>query len=256
MRTASRLIQSCILLSISGCTTIPATAPKQNRLDDDLWPCRMGDKWGYIDHRGEFEIKPRFSHAHIFFNGLAPVQNEHGKFGYINTSGEYKIPPTFDVAVPFSSHGEAIINKNGKWGTISITGEFLIPPEFDKIGTSFTGVRAVQKEANIGVMNSKGKVIIPIRYKSIGLINETSMAAVKTHEDKVCVISNGNEIIPCEYDAYSSVVFPPVFVLSKKESNYIAVVKSGHASISRIPDGINIDEIYSSEEPTFIKLGE
>ncbi|MBO0727229.1 MAG: WG repeat-containing protein [Blastocatellia bacterium] len=64
---------------------------------------QVGDKWGYIDQKGEVAIKPQFDLAYPFSNGVARVEvgmcastlrlseRESGEcnFGYINKQGKY-----------------------------------------------------------------------------------------------------------------------------------------------------------------------
>jgi len=59
------------------------------------------DLWGFINHKGEFVIKPKFSIALGFTNGLAPVSLK-GKWGYIDKTGKVIIQPKFEFANNFN----------------------------------------------------------------------------------------------------------------------------------------------------------
>ena len=61
---------------------------------------RIGDKWGFIDTKGQYVINPQFDNAGEFSEGLAPVEIG-GKYGFIDTKGQYVINPQFDNAGEF-----------------------------------------------------------------------------------------------------------------------------------------------------------
>ena len=63
---------------------------------------KIGDKYGYINPKGEIVINPQFDEAGSFSEGLADVKIG-GKEGYINPKGEIVIEPQFDSAGPFSN---------------------------------------------------------------------------------------------------------------------------------------------------------
>lgn len=71
--------------------------------ENELYPFRSGNKYGYIDKYGEIIIKPQFDYAAEFSEGLACVGKSKGKewgasglsemvYGYINTTGTLVIP--------------------------------------------------------------------------------------------------------------------------------------------------------------------
>jgi hypothetical protein len=52
--------------------------------------------WGFINTKGKFAIKPQFNYADSFLNGLAKVRLINGNWvyeGYINHQGEYVVKP-------------------------------------------------------------------------------------------------------------------------------------------------------------------
>ena len=67
----------------------------------DYLPVKVGDKYGYIDQKGEIVIEPQFNWADRFSEGLALVRMEddnlgyNGKYGYINPEGKIVIEPAY-----------------------------------------------------------------------------------------------------------------------------------------------------------------
>lgn len=88
-------------------------------------------RWGYIGPDGKWRIKPAFSTALPFREGLAVVsvwkpqpdifgqtslyENRKQLFGYIDKSGKYVIPPVFDEAGSFSEGLASVTLDVKKW---------------------------------------------------------------------------------------------------------------------------------------------
>ena len=70
-----------------------------------LYLVKVGDKYGFIDKRGKFVLRPQFERARRFSEGLAPVKvgsRRTGKWGFIDKTGKLVIKPQFDAAFRFS----------------------------------------------------------------------------------------------------------------------------------------------------------
>lgn len=85
----------------------------------------MKGKWGFIDKKGNFIIKPQFdepiiycSAIYTFTNGLAAVCKNR-KYGYIDKNGKWIVEPNYDVASGFMN-GFAHIDKNNLVGFIAL----------------------------------------------------------------------------------------------------------------------------------------
>src|SRR5215813_10009334 len=83
-----------------------------------------GEKWSFIDLKGETVIKPAFDDAQNFSEGLAAVQVGR-KWGYIDKTGKPVIEPKFDMATQFSED-LAAVETQGMWGYINKQGRYII----------------------------------------------------------------------------------------------------------------------------------
>lgn len=52
--------------------------------------------WGHINQNGEIVIKPQWTYAPDFYDGLATVKTTNGKWGFIDKQGKWAIPPILD----------------------------------------------------------------------------------------------------------------------------------------------------------------
>ena len=107
---------------------------------------------------------------HYYRERLFPVYDGE-RYGYINDRGEMAVPFRYDKAEMFRE-GLAAVQRNGKWGFIDQKGNEIIPPKFDRIDHVFSGGRAIiydkeskksyfiDREGNITGVSPGGEVII------------------------------------------------------------------------------------------------
>ncbi|MEI7510396.1 MAG: WG repeat-containing protein, partial [Flavobacterium sp.] len=114
------------------------------------------------------------------------------------------------------------IQKNGKWGFADEGGVVIIACEYEKVAPFKNGFAVVYnncvtfhpygddvathyRECKQGVINSYGKLVVPIEYASIGDFNEKGIAKAYraetgAHSKKVGYIDeSGNELMPFIY---------------------------------------------------------
>jgi hypothetical protein len=119
-------------------------------------------KWGYLDDKGNYRIKPIFELALPFKEGLAVVSVSN-KFGFIDGLGRPVIRFQFDNARNFCDGLAAvmIVNQNmaQKWGYIDKTGQFLIEAKFDEASDFSNGSAEVTLEDKTFLINKSGCVI-------------------------------------------------------------------------------------------------
>jgi len=148
----------------------------------DLLPVKSGEKWGYVDNEGKFQINPQFDEAYFFsVDGVALVKNNTGKYGFIDVDGKFVINPNYIAATNFGEglacvvmedgrpmyidtkgdakiasvdadycgvfvEGKSRIKKNDKWGFISTDGQIFINPSYDACHNFKNGFAAVMKK--------------------------------------------------------------------------------------------------------------
>jgi hypothetical protein len=157
---------------------------------------------GYINHKGQWVIKPVYKLASPFWEGLALVKDEtswhyidlngdnvinlkpsivpvdlftslfhqglacvviNNQYGYINTHGKAVIAPQYEKASPFSE-GLAAVKLNGQWGFINTQGERVIPPTFDFCCRFSDGLARVTVQGKEGFINYSGHIVIKPEY--------------------------------------------------------------------------------------------
>ncbi|MBN2401817.1 MAG: WG repeat-containing protein [Spirochaetes bacterium] len=157
------MIRRFLFVSIYLISTLNILAANYNSGIITLTPQKaQNGKWGYLDEKGSYRIKPQFESALPFKEGLALV-SVHKKYGFINERGRPVIHPQFDEARSFCESLAAvmIINQRSekKWGFIDKRGFFVIKPHYDDV-SDFSGLLAnVSLDGKIFTINKSGEMI-------------------------------------------------------------------------------------------------
>lgn len=107
---------------------------------------KIGNKWGYINEKGEFLIEPKFDKAYFFVNNFAWVV-KNKKYGFIKLDGSYLIEPKFDKAISFQDN-VAMVKADNKWSYIKTDGSPLFIYKFNNVHSFKDGKAFVQENEN------------------------------------------------------------------------------------------------------------
>ena len=129
---------------------------------------------GYIDKKGSVVIPPKFELFPNFlkrgqFSGAYALVSLKGKMGVIDQSGKVIVPLTFSGLGDVSSMMS--FSKGKQWGFIDLSGKQLVEPSFDFAESVKEGKTLVEKNGLQGMIDAKGKVLIPIEYVSINRLS-------------------------------------------------------------------------------------
>lgn len=220
--------------SLEGLAISPGTSAPQLQREtsvplssDGLTPARSADgRWGYIDQKKAFAIKPQFESAKRFSEGLAPAALSK-KFGYIDATGKYAIEPQYVFAEPFSD-GLALVFPD--WGVnffgraegytlfvragyIDHTGKMIIKTRFVENAHSFSeglaafqaGINYTSSESKWGYLDKTGNWAIQPQFDIAADFSE-GLAAVSIRsqqggQDRWGYIDKtGTPVIPMQFD--------------------------------------------------------
>jgi len=176
---------------------------------EGLAAVQSGQKWGYINKKGDTKIAFQFDAAYPFSDGLAVVgvgpRFDQLKKTYIDKSGKVLFPPTFNHLGAFGDGlgaAQQPIERGGKWGFVDRSGQFVIPPKFDSAGMFSEGLCAVGFKAPVafktGYIDRTGKLVIPARYSTYtNFKNGVALVSVfrgKGQSDLLQIDKHGNKI--------------------------------------------------------------
>lgn len=127
---------------------------------------KIDGHWWVID-TAEQKIKEVACHyAYGFYDGLARIQLGN-RFGFVNEKGDVIIPVKYFGAYDFSE-GRARVYINGHWGVINNKGQFIVKPVYDYLWDYREGMTCAMKQKDTkelwGYLNTDGVEVIEMKY--------------------------------------------------------------------------------------------
>jgi hypothetical protein len=181
-------------ITTSGKTAIPAEFTATEGIDPDnlvrLNKGRVGaPRWGIMNLEGEELLPFEYLKISRFLDGYAKVKAKNGKYGYINKSFELFIKPQYTKAWIFRE-GVAVVSKGSKFGAVNAKEEAVIPFEYDGLKYQYEsvsysinnqtysenyGARAISEEGYLilskgtkfGCLKVDGTIVIPFDYDDL-----------------------------------------------------------------------------------------
>lgn len=168
----------------------------------DLFPASIkeigGEKWGYINHKGNFVTPVKYEDAQDFQpNGLAAVKTK-GEYGLINQFGQFIVHPQYSFINPFSESRAVVMDDKG-FKVINERGKVLTSKAYSYISNYQNGRALFAGTAEdgrylYGFLNKQGKEVIPLKYESATDFNE-GKAVVRVVDGKYELIDlNGKTL--------------------------------------------------------------
>ena len=103
-----------------------------------------------------------------FSNGYMGIRDvKKDKVGYINKKEKLVIDYIFDFVKPFHRSKKAIVQRDYLFGVINKKGKTIVPIKFKKLEWLGNKSLRVEEDKKFGVINTKGEEIIPVKYKYI-----------------------------------------------------------------------------------------
>jgi hypothetical protein len=156
---------------------LPGDYDNVGSLSEGLIAVRHLARWGYVDRAGRGVIRPRFSGAGEFSEGLAPVYEQAWTCGYADPTGKLVIAARFRLCYSFSN-GRARVEILGpdpkiplpgfidKEGAVVIEGAAATPP-FTSAKDFADGLAAVEAPGKsggtrLGYIDTAGRYVWPL----------------------------------------------------------------------------------------------
>ena len=158
---------------------------------------------------------------------IAPVVE--GKTMMLDASGcqfvdmkGMKVGELYDAVVPSDDEDIYTVYKEGKFGVIDKRGKAVIPMEYKLISTAHEGMMSYVAEDSsgkpcYGYMNVKGETVVAPQYSAVYHF-ENGRATVRKGDKYGCIDSNGKIVFPCR--------FANIFSASSKKQNIFFLQES------------------------------
>ena len=206
----------------------------------------IAPRMGYINTRGEVVIEPRYSIATNFVDGVALVEEiikGIPSVMVINTQG--KVIYTFGnewqpLATEYSDGLLPVINIRHEIGFLDTRGRMAIAPSDEwqmclpdnqaTIPYTFKNGYCIFSDGiHYGLMNKRGKIVVPAQYRNLYLGEGGLFAAENEAGDWGCINSRGEIVIPFEHfpGVIRPSVTPSTIVMQNEMQRYRLINEKG-----------------------------
>jgi hypothetical protein len=197
-------------IDTSGKVVIPVTLAGARLFSEGLAAVLVDGKWGYIDRDGKMVIPPRFAEADAFRGGRAVVRvgADYGKnSGLIDRSGKFVVEPRYQqigrVGEAFWSIGGIDTTYRGDREPpplsrlVDANGHLVSKQAYNSFGALQDGQMSVCRNDRCGFMDTSGKLVIPMKYKSVEDFQD-GLAAVTSDGDRYGFIDREGKLVLAE----------------------------------------------------------
>ena len=184
--------------------------------DGDSLTCySKDDKRGYFNRfTGEVVVSPQYEKAWIFSEGLACVM-EKGTLHFIDHKGQRAIDKEFPYAYRINDYCFhnglcEMLGDGNRIGLIDQQGNWVVEPVYYDMTYYSKGFWMVNdSDYNYGLLDRKGRVLLPIAYDYISIHENDSCIFVRHFDNIEQVLDfNCNVINPCNIEAVVTMEYP------------------------------------------------
>ena len=161
----------------------------------DIFPVKVGDRWGYVNTKGKYIQNPLFDEADFFSCGVARFVQD-GRVGYINEKGKIVIPPLNLRGTTFSEDKAFVVKEEGIILCIDKAGKVLFSlNNVSWVSNYHEGFAKITiPSGEMGYINSTGQIVLEPKYKLAGNFSE-GLAYVILNKQSGYINKQGDFII-------------------------------------------------------------
>ena len=154
---------------------------------------------------GQYRSTPNYyDNMWPFYNGYAMV-SQNDKLGLIDANCKLVVPCIYDEVgtwdlSPYVFYGVLSVRIGKYWGAIDSTGKTVLPLEYDEVEPFWNNRTSIVSKNNLkGVVDTRGRFMVPIMYNDIGNLNG-GLRFVTIGNKTGYIDSTGKQIIECKYE--------------------------------------------------------
>ena len=188
-------------IDIYGGYVVPPAFEEIRVFSDSLYIYEQDGFYGFMNRFGKSVIEPMYDDIGELHTGFA-IASIDGEIVYLNGGGQVIVQNDLEEFPNFMSRGEflkgeAIAMKGGMYGKIDQKGREVIKFQYENLGMG-AYIFPFKMKGQWGVMNASKKVIVPTKYASIVIHNDTYII-VNTEFGEGVLSINNEEIIPMNF---------------------------------------------------------
>ena len=206
-------------INLKGENVIPFLYEEVQEFSSSRALVKFKGQWGFVDKDGKMLIPAEYEEAESFhYNTDYTKAKKNGLWGFINKDGKTLIPFEYDVIRTDDYYPKPKDKiravKNGKMGVIDWDNKIIIPFIYANILPATEDIHVVFKDGKIGYIKETGEILVSPKYETMWLIFhhyvsrfEKGTALVKLNDKFGFINTQGEEIIPCKYEAVKGSYF-------------------------------------------------
>lgn len=165
-------------------------------------------KWGIMDRRGNFILRPTYDELQPISNGVAVVSKD-GRSGLLRIDGSLAanlIYTSILITDNFLKVSKTVTTGTEKketeqWGILDFNGKELIPCQYDEIRRQNSQLYILAREDKIGFASIYGRKITDAKYTDLDFRFHNHMLIVAKNDLYGLIDTFGNEITPFIYNS-------------------------------------------------------
>ncbi len=178
--------------------------------------------WAFLDLYAQKNDASYFEEIKNEDNSARVRVKKNEKWGYYNSQTEKMIIPAEYTILTKYNRGFTFGLKNNLWGALDSDGNTRIPHEYESIVTDSLNnqmIFEVQKNGNYGIINIKNRIILPLEYQKLRIIDSKKLMAAQ--KNKSFLIDQQGNVLSKKYneiDLVSQDTLAPIYplVVTKK----------------------------------------
>lgn len=212
-------------------------------ISEQMLECSLDDKWGVINFKSEWVIKPFYDFVEII-NDTYFVVEVNEKFGIIDNNNEFIVEPKYEDISIVNNQDVLIVKTNSQFGLIDLNGNEILSAEYEIIESLKSNFLKIKRDGKFGIysLNNMAFSIIP-KFQIIVINNFLKDSYVVLQENKFGIIDeNGVFIIKPDFDYLE--VLNKRYLLAVTDGNYGYISISGSFILEPIFNFENFRKIY------------
>jgi WG containing repeat len=211
-----------LIHKLTGKLVIPIEYQSITQFNDGRVAALYGDKWGFLNEKGQWAFPAQYESVNDFQEGLAVVMSQQ-KYGVIDLHGNLVAPLRYNKVSSFKE-GRALAVRREMYGYLDRQGQEVIPLIYE-FGKDFSdGLARVCYDDAYGFIDKDGQEIIPFRYGDTSGDFRYGIAAVTALDDAMMgAIDKQNRIvIPFQYNVVWGFTSEGVAAIEHEDAHFYA----------------------------------